>query len=289
MKTKTLITILITLIVLISATTSLFGILSNCGPGRFHHESIRGKTIEIYGKGIYQHMSADVAVQGIGHDYVTLFVAIPLLIVSLLLYWKNSSRGQFLMAGILGYFFVTFLFYTAMGMYNIMFLAYVTLLGLSFFSLLNLMLSFDLNKTAQMFDSKTPTRFVGGFLIFNSIAIALMWLNIVVPPLLDGTIYPESLQHYTTLIVQGFDLGLLLPASFIIGWLLIRRRPLGYLLATVYIVFLSLLMMALTSKIIAMGLQGQNIIPVIFIIPAFGLISITCASLMLKSFKNVNQ
>lgn len=289
MKTKTQISILIMLIVLISAITSLFGILSESGPGRFEHESIRGETIEIYGKGIYQHMSADVAVQGIAHDYVTLFVGIPLLIISMLLYRKNSFRGQFLLAGVLGYFFVTFLFYTAMGMYNIMFLAYVALLGLSFFTLLGLMLSFDLNETVQMFDPKAPARFVGGFLIFNSIAIALMWLNIVVPPLSDGSIYPENLQHYTTLIVQGFDLGLLLPAAFIAGWLLIREKPLGYLSGTVYIIFLSLLMMALTAKIIAMGMQGQNIIPVIFIIPTFGLISILCAGLMLRALKRIKQ
>lgn len=287
MKNKRQITILILLIVLISSLTSLSGMLSENGPGKFKHESIRGETIEIYGKGIYQHMSADVAVQGIAHDYVTLFVGLPLLIISLLLYRKNSFIGQFLLAGVLGYFLVTFLFYTAMGMYNVMFLGYVALLGLSFFSLLSLMLSFDVNETAEMFSYKTPARLVGGFLIFNSIAIAWMWLNIVIPPLLNGTIYPENLQHYTTLIVQGFDLGLLLPASFIAGWLMIRKNPLGFLFATIYIIFLSLLMMALTAKIIAMGMQGQNIIPAIFVIPTFGLISIICSVMMLRALKPV--
>ena len=30
------------------------------------------------------------------------------------------------------------------------------------------------------------------------------------PPLLEGSVYPVEVQHYTTLIVQGLDLGLLL-------------------------------------------------------------------------------
>lgn len=36
--------------------------------------------------------------------------------------------------------------------------------------------------------------------------IGSLWLGVVVPPLVDGSIYPKELQHYTTLVVQGFDL-----------------------------------------------------------------------------------
>jgi hypothetical protein len=45
--------------------------------------SIRGENITIYGKGIYQHMAADVAIQGIAQDYVTLFMGVPHPIFSL--------------------------------------------------------------------------------------------------------------------------------------------------------------------------------------------------------------
>lgn len=82
-------------------------------------------------------------------------------------------------------------------------------------------------------------RFAEGFLVFNAVAIGLMWLQVVVPPLLDGSIYPAQLQHYTTLIVQGLDLGLLLPLSAVSGVLLMRRTPMGCLLGPVYLVFLS--------------------------------------------------
>ena len=63
---------IVILIALISSFAASFGIFSNAGPGVFEYESIRGKTIEIYGKGIYRHMSADVAIQGIAQDYITL-------------------------------------------------------------------------------------------------------------------------------------------------------------------------------------------------------------------------
>lgn len=266
--------------------TSTAGIYTSEGPGNFIYESIRGIQVEIYGQGIYRHMSADVAIQGIAQDYVTLFLAVPLLLLFLWRYHQGSRRAHFLLAGTFGYFFVTFLFYTAMGMYNAMFLAYAALAGLSFFGLLNALLAFRVDRLPEQFSHRAPARWTGGFLMFNASMIALMWLGVVVPPLIDGSLYPTQLQHYTTLIVQGFDLGLLLPLAFVSGWLLAKKRPLGYLAGTTYIVFLSFLMTALTAKIIAMALHQVNVVPAIIIIPAFNLISIICAWGMIRSVKN---
>ena len=120
-------------------------------------------------------------------------------------------------------------------------------------------------------------------MIFNSVSIGLLWLGIVVPPLLNGTIVPQEAEHYTTLIVQGLDLGILLPAAFISGMLLTRKDPYGYLLGPIYFVFLSLLMTALTAKVVAMKILGYNVIPVIFIIPAFNFLTLFCTIVILKN------
>jgi hypothetical protein len=145
--------------------------------------------------------------------------------------------------------------------------------------------SFDLKGIKKQLLKKTPNKLVGGFLIFNSIAIAILWLGVIIPPLIDGTIYPVDLQHYTTLIVQGFDLGLLLPLSFVAGLLLYKARALGFLFGPIYIVFLSILMTALSAKIIAMYINDVNVIPAIFIIPAINIITIICSFLMIRSFQ----
>jgi hypothetical protein len=285
MKEKQTISVLVVLITILAALAAGFGIFSNFGPGVFEYETIRGQTIEIYGIGIYQHMSADVAIQGIAQDYITLLLAIPLLIISLIGYRRNILQAKFILAGTLGYFLVTYLFYSAMGMYNIMFLPYVILLCLSFFGLFIILKSLIKTEILSLFSLKSPSKFVGWFLIINSVSIAFLWLNIIVPPLFDGTIYPAELNHYTTLIVQGFDLGLLLPICFVSGFLLLKKKPEGYLYATIYLVFLSLLMTALTAKIIAMALNNVNVIPVIVIIPSINIITIVSAILMIKSLK----
>lgn len=289
MNKKRTITVMVIFIALISAFAAGLGIFSDFGTGAFVHESIRGQRIEIYGKGIYQHMSADVAIQGIAQDYITLFVAVPLLIISLIGYRKNSVKWHFFLAGTLGYFLITYLFYTAMGMYNIMFLPYVTLLCLSFFAFFLATKALAKPDMRSIFASKAPHKFAGWFLMINAVSIAFLWLNIIIPPLVDGSLYPAELNHYTTLIVQGFDLGLLLPACFVSGFLLLTNKADGYLYATIYLVFLSILMTALTAKIVAMAMNDVNVIPVIFIIPTINVVTIITAALMIRNISPLNN
>ncbi len=285
MKHEKQITILIWFIILLSCFASLAGIFSSGGPGTFEYESIRGETVQIYGEGLYRHMSADVAPQGIAQDYVTFFIGIPLLLLSLFYARNGSLKGRFILAGTLGYFLVTYLFYLVMGMYSELFLIYTALLGTSFFAFILTLFSFDVNRLPSLFNESTPIKTAGSFLILNAIMIALLWLGIVVPPLFDGTIIPTETEHYTTLIVQGLDLGLLLPLAVVSGMLFIKKQPIGFLATPIYLVFLSILMLALVAKIIAMGLLGQNIIPVVFIIPAIALTSITLSTLVLRSIE----
>jgi hypothetical protein len=65
-----------------------------------------------------------------------------------------------------------------------------------------------------------------------------------------------------------------------------RKRPLGYLLAPTYFVFLSILMTALVAKIIAMGVLGQNVMPAAVIIPAITAVSISCTVLILRAIRS---
>lgn len=230
-------------------------------------------------------MSADVAIQGIAQDYVTLFIGIPLLLLSLYYARKNSVRGLFVLSGTLMYFLLSHLFYTAMAMYNIMFLAYVFSLCLSFFSFTLTLFSYNISDIENLFTSQKIIRYAGIFLVIICIMMASLWLSIILPPLLDGSIYPGGLQHYTTLIVQGFDLGLFLPLGIVSGILAFRKNSYGYLLTTIYLIFLSILMAALTSKIIFMANAGVNVIPVIFIIPTICFISIVFSLLILRKIK----
>jgi hypothetical protein len=288
MQNKRIISTLVIFICLFALIATLAGILSNGGNGEYEFKSIHGQSVTIYGRGLYQHMSADVAIQGIAQDYVTLLIAIPFLLFSLYRSRLGLLSGKFLLAGVLNYIFLTYLFYMNMAMYNSMFLVYVTITGLSFFGLVLTLISIETNELLSKFKKNTPVKFIGGFLIFNAISISLLWLTVVVPPLLDMSIVPLAVQHYTTLTVQAFDLSLFLPISFVSGFLLIRKNKFGYLTAPVYLVFLPLLMTALIAKIIAMAMAGVNVFPAIIIIPCIALVAIVCGVILIKNIqKNI--
>lgn len=282
MKNKKIITVLVILIIIISAIASLVGIFSSSGPGQRTIESVRGQSVTLYGQGLYQDMSADVAIQGIAQDWVTLLLGIPMLLAGLYFVRKGSLRGRLVLSGTIGYFLVTYLFYMTMAMYNQMFLVYIMLLGLSFFALVLTLFSYDLDQLKKSFINEKVFKYAGYFLMSNSILIAFLWLSIILPAFIKGMV-PNQVEHYTTLIVQGFDLGLLLPICFVSGWLAVRKNIYGYLYSIVNLILLVILMTALVSKIIFMANAGQNVIPVIFIIPVIDLIAILFSFLIIRS------
>jgi hypothetical protein len=276
--------ILILIIILFATIASAIGIFYDAGNGSFEYTSIHGRVITIYGYGLYQYMSADVAIQGIAQDYITLFAAIPMLVIFYIKQRNGSLINRLIISGIIGYFMVTYFFYLSMGMYNQLFLVYVILAGSSFFAFINSIGKVDKVELGKVINNSRSS-FPAWVLIIIPIMIGILWLSIIVPPLLDGSIYPTSLDHYTTLIVQGYDLGILLPASFIIGYLLLKKDLNGYMFGSVYLVFLSFLMLALIAKIVAMGLAGVPVGPPIVLIPLTWGITITAAYVLLRKTK----
>ena len=214
MKYKKIISLLVGSIIVLSVFASVVGIFADQGSGTYEIESFRGEIIKIHGKGLYSYDSVSVAAQGIAQDIVTVILGIPLLIISLCLGLKGSLKGRLLLTGTLGYFLYTYMSYVFLWMYNPMFIVYVILMSTSFFCLVLLIMSYDIKSMSLSFNEKLPVKFIGGFQIFFSIALCLLWIKKIIPTITNETI-PVGLEHYTTLVVQGLDLGFIVPISFL--------------------------------------------------------------------------
>lgn len=286
MKYSKQLKMLVPIIALASATEALFGIFSNDGGGTYWYKSIRNEMVQIYGRGVYRHMTTDVAVQGIAQDYVTLFLAIPLLFISFFQSVKGSVKWKMAFSGVLLYFLLTYMFYIGIAMYNEMFLVAVAALFSSLFAFILNLISFDFDEIKNHFENPKPLKRASIFLIFVAVMMASLWFSVIIPPMLDGSFYPKSLAHYSTLIVQGYDLGIFLPLALISGILGLQKHPFSYVLIPTYLVFLSVLLSALLSKIIFMANVGANVIPVIFIIPVLLLLTLLNVFQWFKGFKS---
>lgn len=286
MKSKNAFSLLVILIVLLSGIASVYGLVSSEGPGLHEYRSIHGQVVSIYGKGLYANDSVAIVAQGKAQDVVTLGLGVPLLLISLLLARKNSLRGRLLLTGTLAYFLYTYISYTFLWTYNPFFLVYVLLMSTSFFAFTLSMMSFNTKDIKAAFNPKLPVKFLGGFQIFFAVAIGMLWLGMVVPTITSGTV-PAGLEHYTTLVIQGIDLGFIVPLALISGILLIKRNDFGYLLSSVIFVKGLTMGTALTAMIIGQVAAGvQMSLAEILIFPSFSLVIIYCLVLILK---NINE
>jgi hypothetical protein len=286
LKNQKPISVFVLLITILSIVATSYAIFSNQGPGQFEYKSIFGETVSIYGKGLYKHDSVSMAAQAIAQDYVTLFLGVPLLLFSLYLSRKGLLKGHLLLTGTLGYFLYTYVSYSFLSMYNSMFLVYVLLMSTSFFAFTLAMMSFEITNLPLFFKAKLPVKFIGGFLLFASFVFGMMWLGKIVQPLINHT-PTVGIEHYTTLVIQALDLGFVVPVGFVAGILLIKRKPFGYLLASVIIIKDITLLTALSAMIF---LQIQAGVEVSSAIEAFVLLlNIIVIYLMFLILKNVKE
>ncbi len=285
MKYKKSITRLVLIIVILSLFASIYGIFSSQGKGQYDFKTIHDTTVTIFGKGLYQNDSVSAASQAIAQDIVTVFLGVPLLIVSLYLFRKELLKGKLLLAGTIAYFLYTYTSYSFLSMFNQFFLVDVILMSASFYAFVLTMMSFDIDKLSSYFSEKIPVKFIGGLLIFIGTVFGLMWLGIVTPSIISGTA-PNVLEHYTTLVIQALDLGFVVPTAFLAGILLIKRRPFGYLLSTVVTVKGITMLTALTAMVINQMLAGVEVsLAILILIPLLNIIIIYSLYLIMKNIK----
>jgi hypothetical protein len=285
MKYQKPISLLVGFIIFLSIVAASYGIFSSQGQGESEYKSIFGETVSIYGKGLYQHDSVPIAAQAIAQDYVTLFLGIPLLLFSLFFARKGLLKGRLVLTGTLGYFLYTYVSYSFLSMYNSFFLIYVLLMSACFFAFTLAIMSFDKPMVPRYFDKKLPVTFIGCFLLFVSVIFTLMWLGKVAPTLMKE-VPPVGLEHYTTLVIQALDLGFVIPTSILAAILLMKRKPYGYLLASVMIIKDITLLTALSAMVVLQMLAGmKGMFVMLAIVVLFNLIVIYCMYLIMKNTK----
>lgn len=281
MKNNKTLIFLVILILLLSATVSIIGILTSRNPQHYTFTAITKETVMIFGTGIYKNDSVSVVAQGIASDMVTLFLAIPVTAIALYLTTKNSFRAQLTLTGLIGYFLYTYISYTFLWSYNPLFVIYTALMSLSLFAFIIAMTSFDLSNITHRFSEKFPVRLISGYLISISILLALLWLGKLAPTF--GGAVPVGLEHYTTLVIQGMDLGFIVPAGLVTAYLLLNRKPLGYFLSSVLIVKGIAMLIAISMMIINMMFQGVRVSWIeIVLFFGFTVLSFFTYSLLLK-------
>lgn len=288
MKYKKSVTVLVLIIAVLSLTACIAGLAVRGGSGEYEFKSINNEIVKIYGQGLYKNDSVSCVAQGKASDLVTLVLGIPLLMISLYFSNKGSFRGKLMLTGTLGYFLYTYMSYAFLWNYNPIFLIYVILMSASLYAFILSLMSFDIADVPSKFKAGLPVKFLSGFQFFIAFVIGMMWLGKIAPSLAGAV--PAGLEHYTTLVIQAMDLGIVVPTGILSGVMLLKRKPVGYLLSSVVIIKGITMLTAISAMIVNQLLYGVKVSPAeLIIFPAFNLFAIVCLVLLLKNIVKSNR
>jgi hypothetical protein len=275
--------ILIPLIFLLTLVAALAGVLPANGTP-YALTNFRGEQVTINARGLYYWDTLSSAAQMQANDLVTLLLGLPLLAVSFWQALRGSLRGRLVLAGTLAFILYTYITMCFGAAYNVLFLVYVALFSLSLFALVLVMLSFDLAALPARFSEKLPRGWIAGLLCFAAAFLSLAWLGRIAATFAPGAI--PALENTTSLFIQVMDLGIIVPICVLSAILLLRRRPWGYLLASVGM----LKFLTLGTAVSVMGLNMLRLgLPVsaveLGVFPAMALTNLVMTIMLLKSIR----
>jgi hypothetical protein len=246
--------------------------------------TLRGDAVEYLTDGAYRFNGINMASEGIGWDLVTLLVVVPALALTLPSLLRGTLRGTLLAAGFLVYFLYQYAEYAVGLAYGPLFPVYVGIIALSVSGLALLLSRVDIAALPERFGPHFPRKAMVAFGLYMAILLGGMWV-----PLIAGTLTATSVpQLYggTTLVVQAFDLGVLVPLGLFTAVTVYRRLPVGYLLSAVVIVKGASIALGIVAMLVVEWLTtGEPQLPPIII---FGLTSIAGLAIAVRMYRAID-
>lgn len=201
------------------------------------------------------------AIQGVGQDFATLFIAVPALVITAIFALRNSLPALLINLGVQVYLLYTYSMYAITIVFDDYFLIYCGAMGLAFYGIIGIVSKLDLGNIKEKFlqyPKEKSVRISIVVLMFISAALFYyLWLSDIIPNLLAGTI-PDSLKEINlpSNIVHVYDLAILLPALVMGGIWLLNKKTYGFLIAPVLMFFSVFMTTALVAMVIFMANNG---------------------------------
>lgn len=175
---------------------------------------------------------------GRGTALVLLFVAVPLLVASAALVAAGGTRPVITWLGADAYILYNSVLLLFITPFNQLFLLYVAMFTLSFWTLVTLLSTIDVAMFAGHFKVGFPARSLATVLAVIAVLNGLAWLANVIPSVLSAA--PAAFLAGTGLTTNPIyvqDLSFWVPAMLVSAVWLWQRRPWGYVGVGAFLVF----------------------------------------------------
>lgn len=208
---------------------------------------------EIYGLVVTSELLPGVIAQ----DLVTIFTSVTTLLLIVRIDQSHSAR-QMIILGINGYLFYGYGIYVIEQMYTILYLAYMAIFSLSFYSIAYCLANIDRDFLSKIRVTRTVRLSTAVYLFVIAVMFNIIWIGRLIPLIQTGT----KLEYFYSIYV--LDLCFIMPLFFIMGVLTVKNNGLGLSVSPTLMVlgFLVLIPLAIGEVLkpilygLEMGMEG---------------------------------
>lgn len=230
---KTAILALAGLAIALLLVSSLTAILREDGGDFRAFTTLRGETATIYGgAGVYRFDTVFKAVAFRGVNWSDLLAGVPLLLAGAVLHARGRRLGGALLAALFGYLAYFYLIGVMGNAFNELFLVWTALFAAGWGGLALVLGGLDLASWSALPERGFPRRAAVVYLFALAGLLLAQYLAQILEAYQTG-LPPTSLGSYTTLELAAVEMGIMIPLHLAGGFLLLIKRAVGYLLATV--------------------------------------------------------
>jgi hypothetical protein len=172
----------------------------------------------------------------LGNDLVTLVVAVPVLALAMIYSARGSVRARLLWLGALYYMAYNYAFYVFGIPVTRLYLPWICLFAFSGFALALGMVNLNLEFLVSRISSRSRARWIACFLFYTATMISFLWISQWVKFLATGRVPEVNGSQFAYQIIAAVDLSFMVPMQISAAYLLMRRRPWGYVLSAVALV-----------------------------------------------------
>ncbi|CAL8967622.1 hypothetical protein PROP_00084 [Propionicimonas sp. T2.31MG-18] len=223
------------LVALLAGTAAAIGITQRGSGATAEATSILGERYSYAIDGVYAHNAVRVVAEGVGWDAVTLFLAVPALLVAAVFVARGSLRARLAALGLFGYLAYQYLMYAMFWAVGPLFPLFVVLYPSALLGIAWIVGTLDTRALAAAVGRGFPRRTLAVFAAVMSAMLAAMWVPRIAAGI-AGDPVGANLLGTPTLTVQALDLGLVVPLSLATAVLVWRRHRAGYVLGALFTV-----------------------------------------------------
>lgn len=225
------------------------------------------------------------AYQGIGQDIVNLIIVIPAMIVTLILSYRKNDNALTIWTGILLYLLYSYAIYCFSMHFNFLFLVYCAIFGLSFYLFVFNLISLNISSNYSI--NNKLIKLTSIFLIFLSLLFYMLWLSEIITALIKNELPKSVIENgILTNPVHVLDLSIILPAFIITAILLMKRKPIAFILTPILLSFSLFMELAIIGMMIVLYLsEFENDISIAIIFTFITMISSTLLLIFMRNLK----